>query len=166
MSLSLFDVITKYIPSTDIILKWPNDVLVRGHKISGIWLEKGDNNYIIAGIGDNIIASPQNLASSLYPAISLAECGIIATREDILRAYITCLNSNLYDFYNNGSKFIIEKWLNNAHPIGDVISVKLEHDIKIGVFAGLDEGGALLLEDKGHIIKIYAGDVFINDKKD
>jgi BirA family biotin operon repressor/biotin-[acetyl-CoA-carboxylase] ligase len=40
-------------------LKWPNDVLVNKSKISGVLLESFDD-FIVAGIGLNILKKPQN----------------------------------------------------------------------------------------------------------
>ena len=40
-------------------LKWPNDVLVQKNKISGVLLESFDH-FIVAGIGLNILKTPQN----------------------------------------------------------------------------------------------------------
>jgi len=51
----------------DITLKWPNDVLVNGKKISGILLEVADDALIV-GIGLNIAHHPE---TALYPATSL-----------------------------------------------------------------------------------------------
>ena len=42
-----------------ILLKWPNDVLVRGRKISGVLLESFDS-FIVAGIGLNVLKTPRN----------------------------------------------------------------------------------------------------------
>ena len=51
----------------DITLKWPNDVLVNGKKISGILLEVVDDALIV-GIGLNIAHHPE---TALYPSTSL-----------------------------------------------------------------------------------------------
>jgi len=52
-----------------ITLKWPNDVLVHGKKISGILLEVA-GDALIVGIGVNVAHYPEN---ALYPATSLRE---------------------------------------------------------------------------------------------
>src|SRR5690606_18406414 len=57
-------------------LKWPNDVLASGAKLSGILLESamlGENRFALAiGIGVNVVASPTDVP---YPATSLADLG-------------------------------------------------------------------------------------------
>src|SRR3954470_11577677 len=44
------------------LLKWPNDVLVRGRKLCGLLVEAeamGDGLAVVAGIGTNIVAAPE-----------------------------------------------------------------------------------------------------------
>jgi len=58
-------------------IKWPNDVLVDGGKISGILcevVESDENAYAILGIGLNINSTEESLAGLDYPATSL-RCG-------------------------------------------------------------------------------------------
>jgi BirA family biotin operon repressor/biotin-[acetyl-CoA-carboxylase] ligase len=49
------------IPS--VAVKWPNDVLVDGHKVSGILIEiEGD--FAVIGIGINVVATPDDVAAT------------------------------------------------------------------------------------------------------
>lgn len=77
VSLSLAEVIAGL--GADVKIKWPNDVLVGGAKISGILLEKAENEYITIGIGVNINAAPQ-LDTLLYRSTSLKDNGIVIDR--------------------------------------------------------------------------------------
>lgn len=38
-------------------------------------------------------------------------------------------------------------------------------EVKRGIFRGVDDDGLLLLEEAGHLTKIYAGDVFYKEEK-
>jgi BirA family biotin operon repressor/biotin-[acetyl-CoA-carboxylase] ligase len=61
-------------------IKWPNDVLVADQKIAGILSEtRGD--CIVVGIGLNIVEDP---FLSQFSATSLAGCGALQAREDVL----------------------------------------------------------------------------------
>lgn len=164
-SLSLFDSIKDYAHQADIDikLKWPNDVLINGCKVSGILLEKADNNYIICGIGVNLALSPQDI-KTLYPTISLTECGINVKTHIFLETYVKHLDDYLAKCLTYGSNEILKCWLDNAHQIGEKITVRMENTFKEGLFAGLDTDGALLLSENGKIVRIYAGDVFIDGK--
>lgn len=54
-------------------IKWPNDVLIRGHKVCGILIEQGRGT--VVGIGLNVNQSAASLAAAGLPgATSLAAC--------------------------------------------------------------------------------------------
>src|SRR5690606_22706397 len=68
-------------------LKWPNDVLADGAKLSGILLETAmldDKRFALAiGIGVNVVAHP---ADTPYPATSLAALGARCDAETLFLA--------------------------------------------------------------------------------
>lgn len=73
-SLSLLEAVKEFDQNAGVKLKWPNDVLLNGGKISGILLEKGAGGYMIVGIGVNLRASPAG--ETVYPVTDLAAAGI------------------------------------------------------------------------------------------
>ena len=93
LSLSLLKAIKSINPNINITLKWPNDVLIDGKKISGILIESTDY-HTIAGIGVNIKTSPQNNHIS-YPATNLNDCNIKIDRYEFLQSFIKQLDSNI-----------------------------------------------------------------------
>lgn len=162
VSLSLADVISAL--GADVKIKWPNDVLVRGGKISGILMENVENGYIIIGIGVNIKAAPQ-LSTLLYRSASLKENGIEIDRLDFLRLYLKKFDENRNLWHKDGFEDIRRRWLQRAKGLGEEIRVMTEKGEESGVFAGVDNNGLLLLQ-KGDIVqKIYAGDVFYKEDK-
>jgi biotin-(acetyl-CoA carboxylase) ligase len=57
-------------------IKWPNDILVDGKKICGILVEstsRGDEPWVIVGIGLNVCMEGKLLASIDQPATSMQE---------------------------------------------------------------------------------------------
>lgn len=60
--------------ANEVQLKWPNDLLARGHKLGGILVEaardKDDETFAVCGIGINIASAPRELDASC-----LAELG-------------------------------------------------------------------------------------------
>ena len=61
---------------SDTTLKWPNDVLVNGHKLAGVLCEVRTDGFVIAGIGINLRFSslrPDERAVSLDEALEGAD---------------------------------------------------------------------------------------------
>lgn len=159
VSLSLLESLKNLFPQLKAQLKWPNDILIDNQKISGILMEKGAGNYLIIGIGVNIIGAPQ-LSDVLYPAAGLADKGLKTDRITLLKEYLQVFDKNYKLLQDKGFAPIREKWLQQAKGIDEPIEVHLENENKIGIFKGIDENGALILQQKNKLEKIYAGDIF------
>ena len=165
ISLSVLETVRYFSAQIDIKLKWPNDVLVNGCKISGILLEKAENGYIIAGTGVNITTAPERDSRVLYPTASLKDFGIITDRCEFLKIYLEIFDRNFSLWQKRGFPAIKEIWLQNAGGLNEEISVNLEKKVERGFFRGIGDDGALLLDQNGSITRIYAGDVFYTKEK-
>jgi BirA family biotin operon repressor/biotin-[acetyl-CoA-carboxylase] ligase len=148
-------------------LKWPNDVLVDGAKVSGILLEAvsttaatapGRLGTVILGVGVNLQSRPD---SGLYKTISLQEAGVATDPADLLERFAERLLA-WYDIWRReGFAPLRVAWLDRAAGLGQTIEVRLDHETLVGRFATLDDSGALALDlpDDGRRL-IAAGDVF------
>lgn len=159
VSLSLLESIKNLFPDIDIKLKWPNDVLVKGCKVSGILMEKGEGDYLVIGIGVNIAQSPK-IEGLIYPAISLADNGYKTDRITLLKEYLSCFDKNFDILQNYGFEAIRSAWLSHVKGLGEQIEVRGTNENKIGIFKDIDKNGFLLLETNKGIEKICAGDIF------
>ncbi len=158
-SLSLQQSINKLSIDADVKLKWPNDVLLNGAKVSGILLEKAEGNYVIAGIGVNIMQSPKS-PDMIYPTISLKEAGIEVESDDFLRLYLENFDNNVKQLKEKGFEYIRRQWIDKAKGIGKTVIVKQNNKAIRGIFTGIDENACLLLKENETLHKILAGDVF------
>lgn len=165
VSLSLFDALHQLFPKINISLKWPNDILLNNCKISGILLEKGEGDYLIAGIGVNIAASPQ-IAEASFPPKSLSDNGFNTDRITLLKSYLNAFDENFSIWKQQGFEKIRQRWLDNAENLQKRILVRMHNEDKIGIFSGIDDDGALLLKCGNFVEKIYAGDIFYIDNKE
>lgn len=154
-ALSLLKTIKIFTPTADVQLKWPNDVLLNGAKVSGILIEKGAGEYMIVGIGVNIVQAPDQIGM-LYPVISLRKAGIVTTPEQFLQKYLEQFAKNIL----LSPVILRQEWLQNAKGIGQIIKIKQNNTEQTGIFVGIDENADLLLQTKDKIQKIMAGDVF------
>ena len=147
-------------------LKWPNDVLVDGRKISGILVEGttlSDGHIgVVIGCGINVAHHPSD---TLYPVTNLAEAGISTSVDEVFVAFADSFDKSL-GLYEGGLGFdlIREAWLEAAHGLGGPIVVRDRKEERQGVFKGLDPEGRLLLEQSGAIEPVIAGDVFYQNE--
>ena len=150
----------------DIGIKWPNDLLIGGKKVSGILLESSGEDerlkYVIAGIGISA-----NLKLEDYPeelrsiATSLAiESGKDIVREQLVQAFLIEFEE-LYGLY-------IDKGFAPIRLLWEALSVTLNRPIRThspsgfveGMAESLDDSGALtVITETGDKVKIYSGDI-------
>lgn len=144
--------------SRRIVLKWPNDLLLDGAKVSGILLERGSDALII-GFGVNLKTFPEGTER---PAISLAAAGLpVPAPRDLLSALMPAFAEYRALWASQGFEPIRSRWLALAAGIGDRIAVRLGSETLEGRFEGLELDGALALRlDDGKLRAVHAGEVF------
>ncbi|WP_417492210.1 biotin--[acetyl-CoA-carboxylase] ligase [Maricaulis sp.] len=143
-------------------VKWPNDVLVDGRKVSGILLESGaapaGGLWLAIGIGVNLAVAPDDLDR---PVTSLARAGGRLQREAALEHLAAAFQRNVELWLRSGFGAIRDQWLARAHGLGQRCVVRLDHETLDGVFGDLGPDGALRLDlDSGQHRYISAGEVF------
>lgn len=155
-ALAVADMAVEDAPGHAVTVKWPNDVLVDGRKLSGILLEAGDG-WLAVGIGVNLAAAPEGMA---FPATSLAALGISRTPDEALTG-IAARFAHWYDVWMaDGFEPLRTAWLARAEGLGGPIHARLPHEERHGLFVGLDPDGALLLDEQGRTRAITAGEVY------
>jgi len=156
-AISAADMAASFAPNARISLKWPNDVLADGRKLAGILLENAHGSLAI-GIGVNLQHYPKDTE---FPAVSLAALGVAPSAEDAL----TPLAAGFAKWYEvwtaQGFSAIRDAWLARAQGLGTRIRARLVTEERLGMFEGIDENGALLLnEGFGRLTVLPAADVF------
>ncbi len=147
---ALFEAMSAF--TSDLVLKWPNDLLCRGAKLGGILIDSavgpaGLSDWVVIGIGVNLAQAPclpgratACLEAPAPPPVQVAKRLIEALDaldgRDIRRA-----------------------WLARAHPVGTPLCVQTAHGRVTAGFAGLTLAGELLLE--GVLAPINSADVFV-----
>ncbi len=143
-------------------LKWPNDILINRKKTCGILIEtvttKNQIEKVVVGIGINVNQS-QFTGEYNYPPTSIRiQLGKEVERERLLAEIL-----NNFEHYINKLKSnkesIINEWKMRCKMIGEKISVRLNNEIKYGIFDDIDKNGFLLLRTKNGLEKITAGDL-------
>jgi BirA family biotin operon repressor/biotin-[acetyl-CoA-carboxylase] ligase len=144
-------------------IKWPNDVLIAGKKVSGILIESdahGDRvNYAIVGIALNVNLDPATIPEISETATSLKQIlGRKVSRREVLIALLDEFEA-LYSALRRGEP-IDREWRLRLETLGKNISVRCGDEVQEGIAEGVDEDGNLLLRHSdGSLATIAAGDV-------
>lgn len=161
-AVALHETLSAFVPG--IKLKWPNDLLLGDRKISGILLEGGSAArqaaWVVVGIGVNLAHYP---ADTERPATSLAALMPEPPPEPyhVLEQLVAGFAKWRVLWRQQGFAAIRTRWLQHAMGVGQRIEVRLGQETLFGLFTGLDDGGALLLQlDSGAIRAVHAGEVF------
>jgi BirA family biotin operon repressor/biotin-[acetyl-CoA-carboxylase] ligase len=161
-ALAAADLVAHLVPAAAIAVKWPNDVLVNGAKIAGILLEGGAGTsgkaWLAIGIGVNLAGHPEGTE---FPATSLTQLGIAPPSAEEALTILAARFAHWYDLWMKaGFETLRAAWLARAFGVGAPIRARLAHETRTGLFQGIDQSGALLLNEGGHVRTISAGEVF------
>ncbi len=161
-ALAVGDLAASLIGPERVRLKWPNDVLVEGRKLSGILLESGAHRegglWLAVGIGVNLAHHPEDAER---PATDLASHGGQISPDEAIEVLARRFDHWRTVWANEGFAPIREAWLSRAWGLGERCTARLEGETLEGVFADLAEDGALRLDlNDGRRRLVSAGDVF------
>ena len=153
----------------DVSLKWPNDLLHKGKKLGGILTEltsqHAENYAFNIGIGINYdLGSDLNsMEQNLFPPTDLMKIydGTYISRTEISGILAKTIIESLKKFNHKSMQESFKSW-----PELDALHQK---EVKIidddqsfnGKNMGIDDTGALLLDESGVIKKIYNGHLVI-----
>ncbi len=144
-------------------VKWPNDIYLNGKKLGGILTTASFTNaepdYIIVGIGLNINLNVATLPPLMAPAISLSEVlEHPIPRLPLLQRILENVERRYNQLREGESPH--HEWAKQLVFMHQHICVTTSDGAVTGTAQGVDETGALLLQDKdGDHLHIIAGDV-------
>ena len=155
---ALHEVVAQYVPPpARPQLKWPNDVLIGGGKLSGILLE-GAGDAVVVGIGVNL-AQAADLPDR--DTIALSAFGPTPDRDAFASTLAAQWEEDLGRWRTYGLGPLIARWEAAAHPKGTKLFAEVAGEGRIpGAFDGLTEDGAARLRlDNGDVRVIHAGEL-------
>ena len=145
-------------------LKWPNDLVCDGSKLSGLLLETtAVHPHLFAcalGFGVNLVSSPSGLA---YETVSVRDLGGRVWSPEQFVGILSHYLAHWRNIWDSGRNFIDirDAWLQRALNVGRVVRVQRHEGMIEGTFEGLDPTGRLLLRCGDERVAIEAGDVFL-----
>lgn len=144
----------------DLKIKWPNDLLLSGKKLSGILLEvenDKDGYGIVLGVGVNLVQAPEE-GISLKSRFDGLDCNADRFTEIFMKQ----LAKNYQQWQDYGFETVRERWIERSGAIGQNVLVRLADEEFSGTVSDFDKDGALVLvSDVDQTTRrITAGDVF------
>ncbi len=144
-------------------LKWPNDALYDGAKLSGLLLEgsrlpNGPFGCVV-GFGVNCLSSPDDAP---YSTTNLMRIGVACPYRENLFAALSDRFAHWLEIWSRGENFVAIRaaWLDFAGGVGGPAQVARHGTLRTGVFRGIDAQGRMVLETPdGAREFIEAGDV-------
>jgi BirA family transcriptional regulator, biotin operon repressor / biotin---[acetyl-CoA-carboxylase] ligase len=151
-------------------IKWPNDILINGKKMTGILTElqaEADQiNSVIIGMGINVNQKLEDFPVELREiATSLAiEQGVYFSRSAIIRSVLTHLEKLYFIYIEKGFFPIKILWESYAISIGKTIKARTLSNVIEGKALGITDDGVLRIEDhSGEIHHIYSADIELSE---
>jgi BirA family biotin operon repressor/biotin-[acetyl-CoA-carboxylase] ligase len=154
-------------------LKWPNDLLLNNAKLGGILIEGGQTNpsaptWMVIGLGLNLRNADvmlQNLGTNSSFGVAaldqlLPHKMMIPDAEFIWLKLIESFEKSLSEFNQYGFGYFQNRWKQwDAYHGQSVCISDAGKESIFGIAEGVDNKGALLLNQHDKTIAIHAGDV-------
>ena len=149
-------------------LKWPNDLLLNNAKLAGILIEggqskAGDPTWMIIGVGMNL-HNAEAIEANLDTGLKVGSLAQLTKSppdtEYLWLKLLASLEHHLAEFDLHGFQSCKERWMGwDAYRDQTVCISGAGKDPIYGIAKGVDETGALLLQQDNKTIAIHAGDV-------
>ncbi|MBP2847676.1 bifunctional biotin--[acetyl-CoA-carboxylase] ligase/biotin operon repressor BirA [Dickeya oryzae] len=144
-------------------VKWPNDLYLNDRKLAGILVElngrTGDAAHLVIGAGINLRmnSSGSNVINQEW--INLQEAGIDIDRNSLAVKLITELRTALAVYEQQGLAPFIARWSSLDNFYNRTVKLIVGNREIVGVDKGIDNQGALLLEQDGEIRSYIGGEI-------
>lgn len=151
-------------------IKWPNDLLLDGKKITGILTELQTDpdrvKAILLGIGINVNQEksefPEEL-EAIATSLNLA-LGKPVNRAKLVASILKHLEHFVSLYVEEGFLPIKQLWERHANTIGKQVRAVMLRETIEGIAVGITEEGMLELQlSDGRIRQIYSGDIELNE---
>lgn len=162
-AVAVCEALEKLFPEENFGIKWPNDIILRGHKLCGILCESvcfGSSIDIVCGIGVNISQSADFFEKANIPhggSIEMLTGRKVPDRE----ALAEDISERLYNFTRDGFDAVSEEYKAHCLTIGKRIRI-IENGNEREAFAeGIAPNGFLICSDENGRFEVNSGEVSV-----
>ncbi|GAA0480938.1 biotin--[acetyl-CoA-carboxylase] ligase [Salinibacillus aidingensis] len=135
-------------------IKWPNDIFLNDRKLAGILTEMQAEQdlieYVIIGMGINVNQVQEDIPLSLQDIATSVkiETGSSFQREALIQDVLKEIETVYDQFMEEGFSAVKPYWEKAAYRIGETVTVKTRNLKWDAVLVGIQEDGALIVEDQ------------------
>lgn len=137
-------------------VKWPNDLYLDDKKLAGILIDmvgrSGDDLHVVIGVGINLMMQVSNPEIIDQEWIKLGNID----RNQLVAKLISSLSDTMMVFEQKGLVNFIDEWNGLDNFINRPVKLIMGDETIYGISKGINEQGAILLEQEG-CIKPYIG---------
>jgi BirA family transcriptional regulator, biotin operon repressor / biotin---[acetyl-CoA-carboxylase] ligase len=161
ISLAILNGLNKLDLGQDIHIKWPNDLLWQGKKLSGCLIEllstPRNHTELIIGIGLNVNSKTNEHTSLTTPWCSLYDMhGIEQDRNRLIAFLIVSLKQYLTQWLSYGFSSFLSEWHSVDGLFGQWITVSDGSSPCHGLAQGINENGALILVTETGAVRFFS----------
>jgi len=146
-------------------IKWPNDILIAGHKAGGILTEcgiRGEHlDYVVVGLGLNVNFDPAAIPGIPPTATSLSkELGRPVDQPSLLQSILQRIDARYQQALTGGLAEVHHQWVAHLATLGQDVCVQIGTEQITGRAETVEPGGTLLVRSPdGMVHRITVGEV-------
>jgi BirA family transcriptional regulator, biotin operon repressor / biotin---[acetyl-CoA-carboxylase] ligase len=142
-------------------LKWPNDLLFGGAKLAGMLCESaatqdGRIEWLVVGLGANLAVAPEVAGRATS---CLADVGPPPAPEAVAARILHAVEAWRATIAAGGAAALIAAWMRRGPAPGERLTLRAGRGETSGLYRGLDQDGALLLETEGRTRRFATGEL-------
>ncbi|MEM8634393.1 MAG: biotin--[acetyl-CoA-carboxylase] ligase [Pseudomonadota bacterium] len=167
IALCVREVLACYLSGRAVKIKWPNDILVEGKKVSGSLHETASADgvsYFIAGIGVNLAWHPDG--GVMYEATSLSELVQTPSEPMEFADHIgQQMERRVLGWKPEHFQQDKEDFLKHCFALGEEVTISTTKDRRdrvTGEFLGLSDNGSIRVRTASGTVEFSSGDIFPN----
>lgn len=152
----------------DVRVKWPNDLYLKDRKLAGILVEltgkTGDAAQLVIGAGINLKMREPEADTINQGWINLQEAGVNIDRNELTAMLLKELRAALLHFEKEGLAPFISRWRGLDNFLDRPVKLLIGDQEIHGIERGIDQQGALLLEQDGKIKPYIGGEISLRGR--
>ena len=156
---------------TNAEIKWPNDIMINGKKVSGILTEAitrfNTIEHVIVGVGIDANFDVNVLSKELQEGSTTLdiELGHRVDENEIIRIFLEEFEKITLLFNDGEFEQILKEWRKNSYSIGKIVEVREPFNKSYdGYVLGISREGALVVEKiDGTLEKVISGECIIKN---